>query len=70
MLDERVVLVRIECYFKYLPCFLVSFAFGGKDGGGAHVVGGQKPPWAVHGFMGAFEALTISSHRLCWWYLT
>ena len=25
---------------------------------------------AAHGFMGAFEALTISSHRLCRWYLT
>ena len=27
-------------------------------------------PSAAHGFMGAFEALTISSHRLCRWDLT
>jgi hypothetical protein len=25
---------------------------------------------AAHGVIGAFEALTISSHRLCRWYLT
>ena len=31
---------------------------------------GVGRPRAAHGVMGAFEALTISSHRLCRWYLT
>ena len=30
----------------------------------------QAPPREDHGFMGAFEALTISSHRLYRWCLT
>ena len=30
----------------------------------------QAPPREDRGFMGAFEALTISSHRLYRWYLT
>jgi hypothetical protein len=28
------------------------------------------PPSAAHGFVGAFEVLTILSHRLCRWLLT
>lgn len=31
---------------------------------------GEEQFYRHHGFMGAFEALTISSHRLCPWYLT